>query len=181
MRYQSRVQASIQHIIMNDRQENRPESAEFGQEFRQESPIGDPAAIRRFITAGKAIFTIVGQSTRYTFKIDRKDPELGSRFTEPAYFIAYLAGPDNTADYQYCGLLDSRTGQIRLTAKSRVTQQSTIVLAFNWTIGRIWRGIDITPARFYHVGRCGRCGRALTVPASIESGLGPECAGKLGE
>ncbi len=27
-------------------------------------------------------------------------------------------------------------------------------------------------------GRCSRCGRKLTVPASIHHGLGPECAGK---
>jgi hypothetical protein len=27
----------------------------------------------------------------------------------------------------------------------------------------------------WHEGRCGKCGRALTVPESIESGLGPVC------
>ena len=26
-------------------------------------------------------------------------------------------------------------------------------------------------------GKCGRCGRKLTVPSSIESGLGPHCKG----
>jgi hypothetical protein len=29
-----------------------------------------------------------------------------------------------------------------------------------------------------HSGRCGRCGRTLTTPDSIERGLGPECAHK---
>lgn len=29
-------------------------------------------------------------------------------------------------------------------------------------------------------GRCRRCGRALSDPASLEAGVGPECAGKLG-
>ena len=28
----------------------------------------------------------------------------------------------------------------------------------------------------WHEGRCGRCNRALTVPESIASGIGPECA-----
>jgi hypothetical protein len=32
----------------------------------------------------------------------------------------------------------------------------------------------------WHEGRCGRCGRRLTVPESIESGYGPECIGKIG-
>jgi len=27
--------------------------------------------------------------------------------------------------------------------------------------------------------RCGRCGRVLTVPESVESGFGPECIGRL--
>jgi len=31
----------------------------------------------------------------------------------------------------------------------------------------------------HHEGRCGRCNRKLTVPESIENGLGPECAGKM--
>lgn len=31
----------------------------------------------------------------------------------------------------------------------------------------------------YHMGRCCRCGKALTVPSSIESGLGPVCQGKV--
>ena len=30
-----------------------------------------------------------------------------------------------------------------------------------------------------HEGRCARCGRALTVPESIDSGFGPECARKV--
>lgn len=29
----------------------------------------------------------------------------------------------------------------------------------------------------WHEGRCGRCGRALTVPESIASGIGPVCEG----
>ena len=32
----------------------------------------------------------------------------------------------------------------------------------------------------WHEGICGRCGRKLTVPESVERGLGPECAGLVG-
>jgi hypothetical protein len=31
----------------------------------------------------------------------------------------------------------------------------------------------------YHEGRCGACGRRLTTPESISSGLGPVCAGRI--
>lgn len=30
---------------------------------------------------------------------------------------------------------------------------------------------------FYHMGICGRCGRALTTPESITRGIGPVCYG----
>ena len=144
--------------------------------------LGSVGSIRQFLTAGHAIFTIVGKETRYTFKIVRKDPDVGSTYTQPAYFVSLLTGPNNVQDYTYVGLLIVQDGCVRVTRKSAYKQDSRPVVALNWALGRIWRGQDLAPSgRFYHVGRCGRCGRALTVPASIETGLGPECAGKLGE
>lgn len=131
-----------------------------------------------FLTAGKAIFTIQGEHNRYTFKIDRKPAS--DQFPE-TYFVSMLTGPDNLNDYTYVGLLDISMGTIKLTRKSAYTANAINVKAFNWTIGRIIAGKSIDPAKIYHVGRCGRCGRALTVPSSIEAGIGPECAGKLGE
>jgi len=92
-----------------------------------------------------------------------------------------LTGPDNTADYTYVGMLDVQTGALQLTRKSAYTADSQPVRAFNWCMRYLWKDQPLPePARIFHMGRCGRCGRALTVPSSIESGLGPECAGKLG-
>lgn len=34
--------------------------------------------------------------------------------------------------------------------------------------------------QFWHEGRCARCGRRLTVPDSIATGFGPECAAAIG-
>lgn len=155
-----------------------PESPESG----AIGAISDVGRMRQFLTAGRAIFTIEGKSTRYTFKIVRKDPDVGSTYTQPAYFVSLLTGPNNLQDYTYMGLLVVQDGCVRVTRKSTYRQDSRPVVALNWALGRIWRGQDLQPSgRFYHVGRCGRCGRALTVPTSIESGLGPECAGKVGE
>lgn len=136
-------------------------------------------ARKAFITAGRAIFTLQGAEARYTFKVSRSEPS--DRYPNPAHFVSLLTGPDNTADYTDVGILDLQTGQVRTTAKSSYKPDSKPVKAFNWVMGRIWRGAEIAPAAIYHVGRCGRCGRALTVPSSIQLGLGPECAGKLGE
>lgn len=141
----------------------------------QTAPVG-----KRFILAGHAIVTLVGKDSRYTFKVTRKDPEVGSRYTEPVYFVALLTGPDNTADYTYVGILDTSTGLMRLTKKSTYLPSSAPVRAWDWTIARVFADRPIAPAQVIHAGRCGRCGRLLTVPSSVASGFGPECSGKVG-
>ena len=61
--------------------------------------------------------------------------------------------------------------------KSRVGEDAPSARAFRWIWSRFVSDKDFAPAEFWHEGRCGRCGRKLTVPASIERGLGPVCAG----
>ena len=53
--------------------------------------------------------------------------------------------------------------------------------AFAWFLASLSRPGTELPEQleFWHAGRCGRCGRRLTVPASIASGFGPECAGRI--
>jgi predicted metal-dependent hydrolase len=43
---------------------------------------------------------------------------------------------------------------------------------------RFWKLVESLCPGFnvHHEGKCGRCGRLLTVPSSIESGIGPECS-----
>lgn len=140
----------------------------------------DPGAIRQFVTGGHATVTIVGRANRYTFRVDRVDPS-GS-YSQPAWFISLLTGPDNLSDYHYVGMFDPASGQIRLTRKSRYTAESTPVRAWNWIMAIVWSGrmpAAGSGAEVWHIGRCGRCGRALTVPASIASGFGPECMAKM--
>ena len=128
---------------------------------------------RIFITAGRAVFTLEGRDARYTYRVNRSEDGR-------AYFVSLLTGPDNTADYTYMGLLDVDTGRVRLTAKSSYTPESMPVVALRWALPILWSGSALpAPARLLHVGRCGRCGRALTVPSSIDAGIGPECATKL--
>ncbi len=143
-----------------------------------------------FLTAGRALFTIeVPEAFRaerpsvrphYTYKITRK--EASERFPE-AYFVALLSGPDNESDYSYLGMLTPETGDVRLTAKSRYSPDSWPVCILKRVLARIWDGqsamITQQGWELHHEGKCGRCGRTLTVPSSVESGIGPECAKML--
>lgn len=128
-------------------------------------------AIRTFLTAGRAVFTITSTKTgtSFTYRIAQ------GRGENAPFFASVLTGPDNTSDYTYMGILNTNSGVVFPTQSSKVAADAPSFRALNWFLA------NLTDERveFRHEGRCGRCGRALTVPSSIDSGLGPECAGKV--
>lgn len=140
------------------------------------------ADVTRFALAGHATVTLTSKKTdaRYTFKIT--EPKNGS---DTRRFVSVLTGPDNTSDYTYLGCLEDcdHSPRFRLTQKSRMTGDSGPVRAVAFFCTRV---LDHPEAplpcdlEIRHEGRCGKCGRALTVPESIDRGIGPECAAKMG-
>ena len=134
---------------------------------------------KEFVLAGRAVFTVESPGGQhYTYRVSRKEAD--DRWPE-AYFVSLLTGPDNTRDYSYLGKLDRESGAVSLTAKSKFREDAFCVRLLRRLLLRVWLGeTDAVAAAGYkvhHEGRCGRCGRALTVPASIERGIGPECWG----
>lgn len=134
-----------------------------------------------FVIGGNATFTLQGTRERFTFRVRAGDVKQSGPYAgRPApFFVSLLTGPDNTTDYAYIGLLDVERGTLRLTKGSRAGADAPSVQAFNWCMSRLRAGASVAPARVYHLGRCGRCGRALTVPSSIISGFGPECSARM--
>ena len=130
-------------------------------------------AVRAFVTAGNAIFTLRNPATgnRFTFRVRRSEPREGA---EPILFVGVLTGEDNTGDYSYLGCIFP--DGFRVTKKSRISADAPSARAFAWFWRRVSAGADVSPAEVWHTGHCGRCGRLLTVPESIETGLGPVCA-----
>ena len=133
-------------------------------------------AAETFVLAGNAIFTLVSLKTgaRYTYRVRMAEPEPGKPST---WFVSLLTGPDNTGDYQYIGIIDS-SRTFRRTRKSKLSETSLPVVAFRWVYEKLAAHLDPPNVEIWHAGRCGRCGRTLTVPESIQLGLGPECASK---
>lgn len=131
-----------------------------------------------FILAGRAIFTVSNPAgERYTYKITKKQDE----GRQPVYFVALLTGSNNETDYTYMGLISLAARTVISTRNSRISPDVVSFKVAQWAVAMLLQGRAI-PAGYsiHHEGKCGRCGRTLTVPESIQTGLGPECAGKMG-
>lgn len=144
---------------------------------------------KEFMTAGRAVFTIevpavfemqYGTKPHYTFKVQFKK---GNDEWPDTYFVKLLTGPDNTKDFTYFGMLNADTGEVRITAKSPYKDDSIVVQLVRRVMQRVWEnsleGMEKAGFQLHHEGRCGRCGRVLTVPESVKTGIGPECAGRI--
>lgn len=131
--------------------------------------VAEPAS---FVTGGKAFFTLrsVKTGVRYTYRVTANE--------KGGWFVSLLSGPDNWANYRYIGFIGQGDRRFRVTAKSTMAATATPVRAFDWTWTRLAAGRSIDGVEVWHEGKCARCGRKLTVPESIETGFGPECAEK---
>ena len=136
--------------------------------------------IKTYVEAGRAVVTLTSKRTGkwFTYKVTRaKDRETGELTN--SWFVALLTGPDNWANYSYIGMLDAATG-LRLTKGSKASDDAPAVRGWRYFWRHIEAGVLPADIEVRHEGSCGRCGRTLTVPESIDRGIGPECWGKMG-
>ena len=138
---------------------------------------------KEFFLGGNSIFTVDnGKGEHYTFKINKPKRENPRYAGKPApYFVSLLTGPDNVNSYNYLGMIDSETGEVKLTSKSRFNDQTVSVKVIRWTMKRVYTD-KILPDGYQvrHAGKCGCCGRVLTETLSVKIGIGPECRSRLG-
>lgn len=120
-----------------------------------------------FMLGGNSYVTLRSQKTgnRYTYRIVKRDDGMT--------FVSYLAGSDNRKDYIYLGMI---VGDLKFTPTAKSPPEGDPHRAFRYA----WRNLvlkqRIAPdLEIWHEGRCGRCGRMLTTPESIERGFGEDC------
>lgn len=156
------------------------------------APALSAATIGAYALAGNATFTLTSRKTgvRFTYKVTRAgfgkakaSPAVEGAPDDPRFFVKVLTGADNEGDYTYLGCIftDKEGSPYYHGKRSTIGVAAPSNLAFDWfwahrdDAAHLERQVEV-----HHEGRCGRCGRKLTVPESIESGYGPECIGKLG-
>lgn len=140
-------------------------------------PVVDDAVRPDVIENGRYTVVLDGDEDDYvTMLVEddfRVDGPLGAKV------LKYLAGPDNSSDYVGFAFVELKrsTGQWTFVPWKRFLGN-----------GRLWRAATALveapeaagQAYALRSNRCRRCGRALTVPASINAGYGPECAQLVG-
>lgn len=129
-----------------------------------------------FTLAGKAKITLTSKKSGkwFTYKVEQvHDKETGE--AQDRYFVSVLTGPDNWANYTYLGMLKGdRT--FSATKGSKIGTDSPSYQAFDFYAKTVLQGNHFpTTLEVRHEGRCGKCGRLLTVPESLDRGIGPEC------
>lgn len=134
--------------------------------------IDDASQAFNFMLAGKATVTFksLASGNHMTFVI--KKPRGETKFGV-THFVQVRTGND----YGRLGMIQG--GYFKSYKKADLPESSKQFETFLWAYRKL-RDKQMPKAfEFWHEGRCGRCGRALTDPNSIASGIGPECASKM--
>lgn len=138
--------------------------------------IARPVDILTYATAGDAVFTLQGKTTRFTYRVTKSEDG-------KIFFVKLMTGSDNETSYRYVGLIrNTEAAEYEHGRKAKISEAAPGVKAFKW----FWHALvtkdeaKLAQLTFWHEGRCGRCHRRLTVPESIERGLGPDCAAIMG-
>lgn len=131
----------------------------------------------RYITAGRATITLRSTKTqdRYTYRIRAsKKPEYAGLL-----FVDVLTGTDDSK-YQPLGVINSKLEYYH-ARRSRIAKGATSSVAMEWSWNALARTKRLPRTlEVWHEGRCGKCGKELTVPESIASGFGPKCLTMVG-
>ena len=122
------------------------------------------------ITTHNGIITILNPVTgdHRTVKVQTQKDD--ADFMPGKRLLSMLVGPDNTSSYKSFGVLHDDYIQLWRTCDGPI---------FRWLANFL-----LDPTKFADKvevnfeGRCRRCGRQLTTPESVETGIGPICAGK---
>lgn len=126
------------------------------------------------VTIPEGTFTVVNPDGSYeTIKIEEVKNEGSGLFGK--IIASHISGPDNGTDFQGFAFV-TEDGQVRVWKRFEGIDQRWVRAVLIVLRGSTEDRLDAREAYALRSSRCSRCGRKLTVPASIHRGMGPECA-----
>lgn len=126
------------------------------------------------LLAGRARLTITNPATGRWIKLhmkQRKDRATGKPGT--CYFLSLALLGDGDAGYRYTGAFFSDSN--RFKPANDLAQDPNLQRVTDWVLKAIQNPELLQSCEIEHAGKCCSCGRTLTHPESIQTGLGPEC------
>ena len=129
--------------------------------------------IRDYIFGGRGIVTLkspTGVHHTYVFQRPRNEDQ----FPDDVMFVYALHDGNKMF---YVGMIENN--QFRLTRSSRFLNDTEIVRGARYIMKMAFVEDLDTPMELYHEGICSVCGRPLTNPKSIQTGIGPRCRRRL--
>jgi hypothetical protein len=135
--------------------------------------------LKQFVLGGKAILTLLNTETgnRRTYSIWRSK---NGSFYVSTRGDAEAIKKDHKGWSKVGWIPDTDKPRFVHTRYSEVNKTSMAFRGFEWLWRKIVKGDGLPPMMVvYHEGHCGRCGRSLTDPESIDRGFGPECFKKM--
>ena len=158
-----------------------------GLEFARESAVerGDYTAARLIDEALEApatpelpqgTFTIVFPNEEYrTIRISK----MTHGALEGKIVASFLCGPDNENDFHGFAFVSER-GEVKVWKRFAEIDPLWKAAVLTAISASDETRLGMAEAYALRSGRCARCGRTLTVPASLHRGYGPDCAAHLG-
>lgn len=138
----------------------------------------------RYMLAGKSEFTMLSLKTgeRFRYKLTKKEAR-EKKADGSSDYIYYLNSFDG-GEFKYAGVIfyDGVNNIFKFGkgAKGMLSPTHINIRSLLFVMNKLNNGLDVDTLELYHAGKCGRCGRKLTTPESILTGLGPECSDKCG-
>lgn len=139
----------------------------------------------RMLNAGNVVVTVKSKKTgeHITVKLAsrfKNDSGRGKKW-QPAgpdkatHIFASVRNADRAGWDDKIGTYYPNTGRFFEDHNTEAARVWAAAAALQWLCGNA----DETHAEYFESNECGRCGRMLTDPVSIERGIGPECYGKM--
>lgn len=129
--------------------------------------------IRDYIFGGRGIVTLKSPTGVHHSYVFQRPKEL-NQFPDDVLFVYAL---HEGKQLFYVGMIEN--GTFRLTHHSRFLPNTPIVRGARYIMRMATEENLNTPMELYHEGVCAVCGRKLTSPRSILSGVGPRCRGRI--
>ena len=130
--------------------------------------------VKNFLFGGKAIFTLKStvSDKHFTFEVKSAGEDKPDLF-----YVSLLNGSDNYSNYTYFGYIAK--GKYGYSSKSKLNKSAPGILGFEWFYNNFVKGGISEKVEFWSEGICSCCGKKLTVPSSLNVGLGDICRQKF--